>query len=88
MTQWNGKERRGENKAPLEEVVSLAVVQTLTSLGFDMKDPINVQKDVQHLRKSRQICDSIQTNAVRVGVTSIGGGIFWAIWQGIKEGVK
>jgi len=37
-----------------EEIIEKTVKKTLTAIGFDMKDPIEIQKDMAHLRNLRQ----------------------------------
>lgn len=62
------------DQATIEKIVSLAVPQILTGIGFDMTEPTEIQADIRHLRRSREICESIQDNAIKVAV-KIGIGI-------------
>lgn len=48
----------------LQEVVKLTTREALTGIGFDMRDPTAIQADIQHLRRSREICEQIQDNAI------------------------
>lgn len=70
----------------LSEVVKLAVHETLTGIGFDMSDPIEVQKDVAHNRRSRKICEAIQDKALATVVGLFITGIIGSIIYWVKGG--
>jgi hypothetical protein len=62
-------------------IVDIAVESTLLKLGFDMENPIAIQKDIQHLRRSREICELIQNKVIATIILVIltaGLGVAWA----------
>lgn len=68
----------------LKAVVSEAVKETLTTMGVDTTNPIEMQKDFSHLREWRLSVDMMKNKAM-VGslLTVLAGGIA-ALWIGIK----
>lgn len=80
--------RRSRTKEPphhevtLDELVSKAVVMTLTNIGFDMRDPIAIQEDIAHLRKSRQWCEFLFKKSVAVGISLLVTATAGAAWLG------
>lgn len=57
----------------IKKSVTIAVSETLVALGFDMDNPFNIQKDIHHLRKSREICELLQNGVVKtlIGITIV-----------------
>lgn len=68
----------------IQKSVPVAVKEALTNIGFDMSEPTEIQADVQHLKRSRKICEIIQDKAVTVGIGLLVTGGFGALWIGIK----
>lgn len=77
------KEPTHTAEVTLDELVNKAVIMTLTHIGFDMRDPIAIQEDIAHLRKSRQWCDFIQKKSVTVGITLLVTATAGAAWVGL-----
>ena len=73
----------------MEQVIEKTVKSTLTTVGFDLSDPISIQEDMHFLRSARHITGAAGTRAVMVliGVATIAvaGGIFIAIGRAIKQ---
>lgn len=67
----------------VQEVVKLTVHETLTGIGFNMNRPIEVQKDIQHMSKSRVICEKIQMVAITVAVSTVASGVLYAVWNAV-----
>lgn len=53
------------------ESAHLAVVETLTSLGFDLRDPQKIQKDQSFLRSMREGTENGIGTAIKVFITAI-----------------
>lgn len=53
-----------------QEAIKLTVRETLTGIGFNMGEPNEVQADIQHLRRSRKICEQVQDKGVATIVAS------------------
>lgn len=65
----------------IHEVVRQAVHETLTSLGVDLDDPFEVQRDFQYLRSWRRAVETVRNAGLKasVGVVVTGAlGLLWA----------
>ena len=62
------------------EEVTKVVREVMLQMGFDLNNPIEVQKDIQHLRKSRAICDLIIKRAIITGVVVTFTGVGAVSW--------
>lgn len=65
----------------LRQIVRLTVQETLLSLGVDVEEPLEVQKDFQHLRAWRESADTVKRQGLvtAIGVLVMGGlGLIWA----------
>ena len=72
---------------PLDKIVDIAVHTTLLNLGFDMSKPVSIQKDISHLRRSREICELIQNRLVATLVLLMLIGTASAAWIGLTIAV-
>ena len=60
----SGEEKRITlTETELKALMSSTVVDTLTKLGIDSAQPLETQKDMAHLRKSRESVDAIKKKA-------------------------
>ena len=71
--------------------VEQGVETVLTKYGFDVGDPIEMQKDMAHIRYLRNGCEGVRKNIV-VGfvgsvLTAVGTGVFM-LWETAKGIVK
>lgn len=67
-----------------KELIRETVQQTLLSLGLDMSDPIELQKDFAHLRNWRESTRQIKQNGflALVGIVVTGSvGLFWTAFK-------
>ena len=83
----------GEPMKHLTEVEAHALIratvrETFLMLGVKVDDPIEVQKDFQHLRDWRCTTDSIKSKGVLAIVGLATSGLLAALWVGFKELVK
>lgn len=61
------------------------VRETLLTLGLSTDDPIQVQKDFQHLREWRQTTEAVKSKALLAVVGVIVSGLVAAMWMGVKK---
>lgn len=71
-------------EADIRRIVDETVNQTLTKLGVDIDNPLEYQKDMQHLRAWRESISTVkrQTLISAVGVITVG--ILGLIWVSLK----
>jgi hypothetical protein len=69
-------------EADIRRIVAETVDQTLTRLGIAADDPLEVQKDMQHLRQWRESVATVKKQGLitAIGILTAGG----AIWLAIK----
>lgn len=72
----------------LEQVVEKAVTDTFLKMGIDSADPIEMQKDMQHLRQWRESTESIKTKSLAtiIGFVIVGG--LGLLLSGIMDYIK
>lgn len=87
MSDYTGSERRKIVSDQVERIVELSVIKTLTGLGFDMHNPLEMQKDIAHLRKWRVIADVMISRALYAAMAILVTGIFAMVWAGVKSQV-
>ncbi|MCK5603627.1 hypothetical protein KAR91_17205 [Candidatus Pacearchaeota archaeon] len=75
----------------MQQVIEKTVKSTLTTVGFDLSDPISIQEDMHFLRSARHLTGAAGTKAVMiligVGTLAVAGGIFIAIGKAVKQAV-
>ena len=73
----------------MQQVIEKTVETTLAKIGFDLSDPISIQKDMNFLRSARHLTGAAGAKAVMVliGVATlaVAGGIFIGIGKAIKQ---
>ncbi len=76
------------SETEMEQVIERTVRSTLTTVGFDLSDPISIQADMHFLRSARHLTGAAGTKAVMVliGVATlaVAGGIFVAIGKAVR----
>lgn len=72
-------------KDEIERIVDQAVKQTFIDLGIAHDDPIEMQKDFQHLREWRLAGEAIRRRAVLSLLGIFLAGIAAALWLGFKQ---
>jgi len=75
---------RGELKGLMEEAVDNA----LTKMGIDVGDPIEMQRDFQHLRDWRLAVAAARTKGFLGIIGLLTAGIAAALWVGFKTLVQ
>lgn len=82
-----GPEQQLQNLTPDEAraLIREAVRETFLMLGVKVDDPIEVQKDFQHLREWRTTTDSIKSKGLLTLMGILVSGLVAAAWVGIKD---
>lgn len=70
---------------PRRDVIRETVHETLTELGVDHSDPMEMQKDFQHLREWRITMDQARNKSILAIVGFLTVGIMTALWIGFKS---
>lgn len=70
----------------IKKIVAETVVETLIRLGVDASNPIEVQKDFQHLRAWRNSSDTVKRQGILTAVGVLTVGILGLIWLAITQG--
>lgn len=74
-----------ETRDELERIVAESVRQTLIQLGISTLDPLEMQKDMQHLRDWRKSVENIKSKALLTTLAVFLSGLLAAFWLGFKE---
>ena len=82
-----GPEQQLQNLTPDEAraLIREAVRETFLMLGVKVDDPIEVQKDFQHLREWRTTTASIKSKGLMTLMGILVSGLVAAAWVGIKD---
>lgn len=82
-----GPENHLQNLTPEEArlLIREAVRETFLMLGVTVDDPIEVQKDFNHLREWRNTTESIKSKGLLTMIGVMASGALAAIWLGLKE---
>lgn len=85
--QTPGPEQQLQNLTPEEAraLIREAVRETFLMLGVKVDDPIEVQKDFQHLREWRSTTESVKAKGMLAVVGVVVSGLAAALWMGLKE---
>ena len=68
----------------IRRIVAETVDQTLTRLGVDTEDPIEFQRDLQHLRAWRESVGTVKRQSLMTAIGIITAGVLGLIWLAIK----
>ena len=69
----------------LQILVKATVHETLANLGADADNPIEMQKDFQHLREWRCTMNDVRSKGILTLVGIIVAGVCTALWLGLKS---
>lgn len=69
----------------LKDVVKETISETFILLGIDIKDPLEVQKDFQHMRAHREATAIVKKRALQGFVGILVAGIIATFWLGFKD---
>lgn len=74
--------------AEVRQIIQETVATTLTQLGIDHENPIEMQKDFQYLHDLRRTSESLKSKGLLALVGVLVSGLLAATWLGIKEALK
>ena len=69
----------------LESLIRKTVDETLTSIGLDHKNPIELQRDFQALREWRQAMQDVRKKTIITLIGILVTGFAAAVWIGLKS---
>lgn len=72
------------NEHELKKIVAEAVAETLLKLGIDASDPVELQKDMAHLREWRESVGTIRRQSLVTAIGIVTVGILGLIWAALK----
>lgn len=71
-------------EAEVKRIVAETVEQTLLALGVDTDDPVELQKDMAHLRTWRESMETVRKQTLLTAIGVITLGVLGLIWMAIK----
>lgn len=69
----------------VKKIVAQTVEETLLRMGMDAGNPMEAQKDFQHLRNWRQSTDAIKRQSMLAAIGVVTAGILALIWNVIRN---
>lgn len=72
-------------EAEIRRIVSETVDQTLVRLGVDTSDPLELQRDLQHLRDWRLSVAAVKRQGLITAVGILTAGIVGMLWLAITN---
>ncbi len=69
----------------VKAIVAEAVRETLIELGIAHDDPLEMQKDFQHLREWRLASEMVRRKGLMTMISILAAGILAAFWVGLKQ---
>lgn len=77
-----------ELKVLIRDTVRETIDETFLRLGVKVDDPIEMQKDFQHLRDWRLTTASLKMKAFLGAIGLLTSGALAALWVGLKNSLK
>ena len=71
-------------EAEIRRIVADTVEQTLTRIGVDTQNPIEFQKDLQHLRSWRESVATVKKQSLVTAIGIITTGIVALVWVAVR----
>jgi hypothetical protein len=68
----------------LKKIVAEAVSETLLQLGIDASDPVEMQKDMAHLRAWRESVNTVKQQGLVTAVGILVAGMLGLLWLAFK----
>lgn len=73
-------------EAEIRKIVAETVKETLMRIGVEADNPLEVQKDMQHLRAWRESVATVKRQSIITAIGIITAGILGLIWLAIRGG--
>lgn len=70
------------------EDIQLVVKETLSSLGFTVDDPNEMQQDIAYIRDFRKGSQAIKSNIITALITITLPGVIYLLWQTVKTSLN
>lgn len=68
----------------LKKLMAESITEAFRTLGVEVSNPTEMQRDFVHLRRWRQAVDSAQNQTFRVVMTTLVAGFLAALWLGVQ----
>jgi hypothetical protein len=68
----------------VKKIVAEAVAETLLTLGIDTTDPVELQKDMAHLRAWRESVQTVKQQGLVTAVGILVAGALGLLWLAFK----
>jgi hypothetical protein len=85
MPEERSQEQVVLSREELHALVRSTVEETLTSIGLDHKNPIELQKDFKSLREWREAMQEVRNKTLLTVIGILVMGLAAAIWIGLKS---
>ncbi len=72
-------------EAQLKDVIRDTVNETLTTLGVDVKNPLEMQADFQAIREWREVSATVRKKGLAALMVVLVTGLCSILWLGFKE---
>lgn len=73
------------NPDDLKKLISSTVEETLLKMGVDSTNPLEMQKDLQHLRSWRNSTEAVKRQSIIAAIGLVTAGTLALIWQTIRN---
>lgn len=73
------------DRQELHDLMHNAVVEAMSTLGIDARNPLDVQKDMLFIRELRLISESVKKKTYLTMVALVIGALAAAMWLGFKS---
>lgn len=70
-------------EADIKKIVSETVAETLLRLGIDARDPLEFQRDMQHLRSWRESMAAVKRQSIITAIGIAVAGLAGLIWMAV-----
>lgn len=67
----------------MKKLVAETVAETLLKLGIDTDDPLELQKDMQHLRAWRESMATVRRQSLITAIGILTAGVLGLIWMAV-----
>lgn len=85
MSRGQSKTAGKMNEQEIKQIVSRTVEETLLRMGLETSNPMEVQRDLQHLRAWRQSTEAIKRQSMLAAIGVVTAGLLALVWQVIRN---
>jgi len=80
-----GEHQKYLTREDVNVVVRQTVRETLTSMGIDAADPLEMQRDFQTLRDWRRASNAVRSKGLLTLISILTAGLIGALWIGVRS---